>query len=74
MPFAQCADGAETGTVRDIAVLTRVGRPTCFVIEGLETDEDGAPCYRLSRAKAQQLCKAEYLDTLSPGDRRAAER
>ena len=68
MPFAQCADGAETGTVRDIAVLTRVGRPTCFVIEGLETDETGAPCYRLSRAKAQQLCKAEYLDTLSPGD------
>ena len=68
MPFAQCADGAETGNVRDIAVLTRVGRPTCFVIEGLDTDEDGAPCYRLSRAKAQQLCKAEYLDTLSPGD------
>ena len=30
MPFAQCADGAETGTVRDIAVLTRVGRPTCL--------------------------------------------
>ena len=68
MPFAQCADGAETGTVRDIAVLTRVGRPTCFVIEGLDTDEDGAPCYRLSRAEAQRLCKAEYLDTLSPGD------
>ena len=68
MPFAQCADGAEAGTVRDIAVLTRVGRPTCFVIEGLDTDEDGAPCYRLSRAEAQRLCKAEYLDTLSPGD------
>ena len=30
MPFVQCADGAENGTVRDIAVLTRVGRPTCF--------------------------------------------
>ena len=27
MPFVQCADGAENGTVRDIAVLTRVGRP-----------------------------------------------
>ena len=26
MPFAQCADGAANGTVRDIAVLTRVGR------------------------------------------------
>ena len=24
-------------------------------------DEDGAPCYRLSRAEAQRLCKAEYL-------------
>ena len=30
MPFAQCADGAENGSVRDIAVLTRVGRPTCL--------------------------------------------
>ena len=27
MPFAQCADGAGIGAVRDIAVLTRVGRP-----------------------------------------------
>ena len=27
MPFGQCADGAESGTVRDIAVLTRVGLP-----------------------------------------------
>ena len=36
MPFGQCADGADTGSVRDIAVLTRVGRPTCFVIEGID--------------------------------------
>ena len=68
MPFGQCADGAESGTVRDIAVLTRVGRPTCFVIEGMETGENGQPCYQLSRAEAQRMCKAEYLDTLQPGD------
>ena len=43
MPFGQCADGADTGSVRDIAVLTRVGRPTCFVIEGIDTDENGQP-------------------------------
>ena len=43
MPFVQCADGAENGTVRDIAVLTRVGRPTCFVVQALDTDEDGQP-------------------------------
>lgn len=68
MPFGQCADGAESGTVRDIAVLTRVGRPTCFVIEGMETGENGQPYYLLSRAEAQRMCKAEYLDTLQPGD------
>ena len=68
MPFVQCADGAENGTVRDIAVLTRVGRPTCFVIESLDTDETGQPVYRLSRAEAQRMCKADYLDALQPGD------
>ena len=68
MPFAQCADGAENGTVRDIAVLTRVGRPTCFVIESLDADETGQPVYRLSRAEAQRMCKADYLDALQPGD------
>ena len=68
MPFGQCADGADTGSVRDIAVLTRVGRPTCFVIEGIDTDENGQPFYRLSRAEAQRMCKAEYLDQLLPGD------
>lgn len=68
MPFEQSADGAETGAVRDIAVLTRVGRPTCFVIEALETGEDGQPLYLLSRAEAQRMCKADYLDLLSPGD------
>ena len=41
MPFDQCADGAENGSVRDIAVLTRVGRPTCFIIEGMDTDASG---------------------------------
>ncbi len=68
MPFVQCADGAENGTVRDIAVLTRVGRPTCFVIDALDTDENGQPFYRLSRAEAQRMCKADYLDALQPGD------
>ena len=54
--------------MRDIAILTRVGRPTCFVIEGMDTDETGQPVYRLSRAEAQRMCKADYLDTLQPGD------
>ena len=68
MPFAQCAEGADTGAVRDIAVLTRVGRATCFVILGFHTDENGAPQLLLSRAAAQQQCRQQYLDSLCPGD------
>ena len=57
MPFGQCADGADTGSVRDIAVLTRVGRPTCFVIEGIDTDDffaDSKPCIESGSEKADQ--------------------
>ena len=67
MPFAQCADGAEAGTVRDIAVLTRVGRPTCFVIEGLDTDEDGAPCYRLSAPRRSGCARQSIWTPSRPG-------
>lgn len=66
MPYEECADGAGTSAVRDIAILTRVGRPTCFVIEQMPLDAGGA--FLLSRRKAQQACKVEYLDTLFPGD------
>lgn len=68
MPFVDCVDGAEKGGVRDIAVLTRVGRPTCFVIRELTEDAAGRPLLLLSRAEAQRRCKAEYLDRLTPGD------
>ena len=64
MPHKECADGLESGAVRDIAVITRVGRPTCFVITGIGP----GPTLTLSRAKAQQRCKKEYLNRLRPGD------
>ena len=68
MPFAECADGAENGTVRDIAVLTRVGRPTCFLIQNMEADDTGRLNFELSRAEAQRMCREEYLNRLMPGD------
>lgn len=67
MPFEECADGAAEGLVRDVAVLTRVGRPTCFVVEGLRKDEEGRPYLALSRARAQRRCREEYLDRLETG-------
>lgn len=48
-------------------MLTRVGRPTCFVIMGTEFDENGEEYYLLSRAEAQRRCRAQYLDTLEAG-------
>lgn len=62
MPFEESAEGARDGSVRDIAVLTRVGRPTCFKVVG-----ENNSGFLLSRAAAQEACQREYLDTLAPG-------
>lgn len=65
MPYEQCAEGAGTPGFRDIAILTRVGRPTCFTLR--HAAESQQPPL-LSRRIAQQRCREEYLDTLHPGD------
>lgn len=65
MPYEECALGAEKGEVRDIAILTRVGRPTCFVVQQVSAGEGGPVL--LSRRAAQQRCRDEYLDRLAPG-------
>ncbi len=67
MPFAECLEPAGGEAIKDIAVLTRVGRPTCFVIAGIGAEESGEIVYTLSRAAAQRQCRARYLDVLEPG-------
>ncbi len=64
--YDECADGIQAGQVRDIAILTRVGRPICFVIRQLPQGPEG--CYQLSRRQAQLQCRQNYLDQLRPGD------
>ena len=66
MPFEECLDTPHGEVIKDVAVLTRVGRPTCFLITGMER-EDGEIVYQLSRAAAQRACRTEYLDTLEAG-------
>ena len=51
------------GEVKDIAVITRVGRPVQFRILSLEGDT----AY-LSRRLAQEDCIRDYLSRLTPGD------
>ena len=60
-----CGDGEE---VRDIAVITRVGKSVCFVVLGFDFTEDGEEIAVLSRREAQRQCRRAYLDRLQPGD------
>ena len=59
MPFEECVDVGPQEEIKDIAVLTRVGRPTCFVITGTEVDENGEEVILLSRSLAQRLCRRQ---------------
>ena len=57
-------DGAK---IKDIAVITRVGKPVCFKVVSI--DYSGAkPIVYLSRRAAQIECMREFIDKLSPGD------
>ncbi len=53
--------------VKDIAILTRVGKAVCFKVLSISL-RDGAPYIILSRRAAQAECAANYLSTLCPGD------
>lgn len=67
IPRAEGALGIRSGSVRDIAVISRVNRPVCFTVTAVR-EENGSPLALLSRADAQQKCLNEYISTLSPGD------
>lgn len=56
-----------SGAERDIAVLSRVGKPTCFTVTAVEADEKGAPVARLSRRAAQERAMDYFLQRLEPG-------
>ena len=56
-----------SGAERDIAILSRVGKPTCFTVQEVFTDEKGAPVARLSRRAAQEKAIDHFLQSLRPG-------
>lgn len=59
-----CREGEER---KDIAILTRVGKPVACKILSIE-HKNGEVSVRLSRRAAQKECMEEYLRTLHPGD------
>ena len=61
------AIGIEEGRVRDIALISRVGKPVCFTVEQIKTDASGKFYAELSRKRAQEKCINEYLSMKSSG-------
>lgn len=68
IPREEGAIGIKEGDVKDIALISRVGKPVCFTVTKISQDEKGVPIALLSRRDAQERCKAEFLDKLSVGD------
>ena len=54
-------------TKKDIAVITRVGKPVACKILGIEL-RDGIPVVKLSRRAAQEACIQHYMKHLRAGD------
>ena len=59
-----CRNGED---VKDIAVITRVGKPVCFKVTSIE-EKCGKTTAYLSRREAQIECKQNYVNDLIPGD------
>ena len=54
--------------VKDIAIITRVGKDVCFKVIGFSSDGAGNEIAVLSRKAAQQECYENYVSSLVPGD------
>ena len=67
IPRTEGAIGISDGSVRDIALISRVGKPVCFTVKSVQTDENGKMYALLSRRTAQQICREEFISNLTPG-------
>ena len=56
-----------SGSNREISVISRVGKQTCFTVAEVKTDKKGSPVAVLSRRNAQEQAMRFFLDTLKPG-------
>lgn len=56
------------GNIRDIAIISRVGKTVCFTVEDIIYDLSGIPVARLSRKNAQEKFINECLLSKRAGD------
>ncbi len=67
IPRAECAMGLDTGETREIAILSRVGKPVCFRVTGID-ETVSPPAVTLSRRAVLEEAQEMLLDSLEPGD------
>ena len=67
IPPAEAVYSPHGTPVKDIAILTRVGKAVCFKVTSMDR-RDGTVHVSLSRRAAQAECMAYYLASLRPGD------
>ncbi|MCI5652476.1 MAG: S1 RNA-binding domain-containing protein [Ruminococcus bromii] len=68
IPREEGALGIREGTVRDIAIISRVNKPVCFIVTDFIRDAYGRITAVLSRRKAQERCMEQYISHLVRGD------
>jgi small subunit ribosomal protein S1 len=68
IPYREGAIGIQEGTVRDIALISKVNKRVCFRIIGFHRLESGEKIAVLSRRSVQLECMKNFVDKLSEGD------
>ena len=68
IPKEESAMGIENSGFRDIAIISKVNQPVCFMVKDIIKDENDKEIAILSRKDAQKYCFNEYISKLKPGD------
>ncbi len=68
IPREEGAIGIKEGEVRDIALISRVGKAVCFTVKDIATDKNGCSLAILSRRAAQERCRDNFISSLLVGD------
>lgn len=67
IPKSESAIGAEEGLVKDIAVISKVGKPVQFIVHNIVREGERYTAL-LSRKAVQLACRAQYVASLCCGD------
>ncbi len=68
IPHSECVYTAKGLPEKDIAIISRVGKPVCFKVIAIDKNESGENVVICSRRDAQRDCMREKISLLSTGD------